>query len=65
MKNTQTPNFKPENIVHNISQLTKDALIKSSQASKGNDWESVMGILDESEHFLGREMSVNSHILMR
>ena len=62
MKNTQTPNFKPENIVHNISQLTKDALIKSSQASKGNDWESVMGILDESEHFLGREMSVNSHL---
>ena len=29
---------------------------------KGNDWESVIGLLDESEHLIGREMSVNSHL---
>ena len=31
-------------------------------ASQGQDWESVIDVLDEAEHDIGKEMSVNSHL---
>ncbi|MDG1166934.1 MAG: M3 family metallopeptidase, partial [Candidatus Thioglobus sp.] len=31
-------------------------------ASNGVDWDSVVGVLDEAEHLIGKEMSVNSHL---
>ena len=62
MKSNQTPNFNPKNIVNNITKLTENGLKKSLIASNGNDWDSVVALLDESEHVIGREMSVNSHL---
>jgi oligopeptidase A len=62
MNSNQTPNFKPKDIVLNISQVVKDGTQQSLLASKGNDWESVVGVLDNNEHLIGKEMSVNSHL---
>ena len=62
MKSNQTPNFNPKNIVNNITKLTENGLKKSLIASNGNDWDSVVALLDESEHIIGREMSGNSHL---
>ena len=60
MKSNQTPNFNPKNIISNIIELTENCLQQSELASKGDDWHSVVDLLDESEHLIGREMSVNS-----
>lgn len=62
MKSNQTPNFNPKDIIRNITQLTENGLKQSELASKGDDWHSVVDLLDESEHLIGREMSVNSHL---
>ena len=62
MKSNQTPNFMPKNIISNITQLTESGLKQSELARKGDDWNSVVDLLDESEHLIGREMSVNSHL---
>ena len=62
MKSNQTPNFNPKDIIRNITQLTEIGLKQSELASKGDDWHSVVDLLDESEHLIGREMSVNSHL---
>jgi len=62
MKSNQIPNFIPKNIIRNITQLTENGLKHSELASKGEDWHNVVDLLDESEHLIGREMSVNSHL---
>ena len=62
MKSNQTPNFNPKDIIRNITQLTENGLKQSELASKGDDWNSVVDLLDKSEHLIGREMSVNSHL---
>jgi len=62
MKSNQMPNFIPKNIIRNITQLTENGIKHSELASKGEDWHSVVDLLDESEHLIGREMSVNSHL---
>ena len=62
MKSIQTPNFNPKDIIRNITQLTENGLKQSELASKGDDWHSVVDLLDESEHLIGKEMSVNSHL---
>ena len=62
MSTNQSPNFNPKNIIRNITQLTENGLKQSELASKGDDWHSVVDLLDESEHLIGREMSVNSHL---
>ena len=62
MKSNQTPNFIPKDIIRNITQLTENGLKQSELASKGDDWHSVVDLLDESEHLIGKEMSVNSHL---
>jgi len=62
MNSSQTPNFKPKDIVLNITQVVKDGTRQSAIASKGDDWESVVGVLDNNEHLIGKEMSVNSHL---
>ena len=56
------PNFEPENIVKNISKAINIGMTHSALASNGVDWESVVGVLDEAEHLIGKEMSVNSHL---
>ena len=56
------PNFEPDNIVKNISKAINIGMAHSSLASQGADWESVVDILDEAEHLIGKEMSVNSHL---
>jgi oligopeptidase A len=56
------PNFKPKNIVKTIETLTQNGLKIVNQASKGNDWESVVGPLDKMEFELGHYTSVNSHL---
>ena len=50
MNSSQTPNFNPKNIIRNITQLTENGLKQSELASKGNDWHSVVDLLDESAH---------------
>ena len=62
MSNNFSPNFEPKNIVNSIKKAIDMGLTQSNLASKGNHWESVVGILDEAEHFIGKEMSVNSHL---
>ena len=62
MNSSQTPNFKPKDIVLNITQVVKDGIKQSILASKGDDWEDVVGALDNNEHLIGKEMSVNSHL---
>ena len=57
-----TPNFEPDNIVENISKAINIGMTHSALASNGADWESVVGVLDEAEHLIGKEMSVNSHL---
>ena len=56
------PNFEPDNIVKNISKAINIGMTHSALASNGNDWDSVVGVLDEAEHLIGKEMSVNSHL---
>ena len=56
------PNFEPDNIVKNISKAINIGMTHSALASNGADWESVVGVLDEAEHLIGKEMSVNSHL---
>ena len=56
------PNFEPDNIVKNISKAINIGMAHSSLASNGADWESVVDVLDEAEHLIGKEMSVNSHL---
>jgi len=50
MKSNQTPNFNPKDIIRNITQLTENGLKQSELASKGDDWHSVVDLLDESAH---------------
>ena len=40
------PNFEPDNIVKNISKAINIGITHSSLASKGADWDSVVGVLD-------------------
>jgi oligopeptidase A len=56
------PNFEPDNIIENISKAINIGMTHSALASNGADWESVVGVLDEAEHLIGKEMSVNSHL---
>ena len=56
------PNFKPKNIVKTIEIFTQNGLKIVNQASKGNDWESVIRPLDKMEFELGHYTSVNSHL---
>jgi len=56
------PNFEPDNIVKNISKAINIGMTHSALASNGIDWDSVVGVLDEAEHLIGKEMSVNSHL---
>ncbi len=56
------PNFEPDNIVKNISKAINIGVTHSALASNGIDWDSVVGVLDEAEHLIGKEMSVNSHL---
>ena len=56
------PNFEPDNIVKNISKAINIGMTHSALASNGVDWDSVVGVLDEAEHLIGKEMSVNSHL---
>ena len=62
MSEDLTPNFEPDNIVENISKAINIGMTHSALASNGADWESVVGVLDEAEHLIGKEMSVNSHL---
>ena len=39
------PNFKPKNIVKTIEIFTQNGLKIVNQASKGNDWESVVELM--------------------
>ena len=57
-----SPNFEPKNIFKSTSKAIDFGTIQSILASKGEDWESVVGVLDEAEHRIGKEMSVNSHL---
>ncbi|ALE01840.1 M3 family metallopeptidase [Candidatus Pseudothioglobus singularis] len=61
MNSDLTPNFEPDNIFENISKVINIGMTYSALASNGVDWESVVGVLDEAEHLIGKEMSVNSH----
>ena len=62
MKDNLSPNFEPKNIVKSINKAINLGQAQSSLASQGRDWESVIDVLDEAEHHIGREMSVNSHL---
>ena len=62
MSSDLTPNFEPDNIVKNISKVINFGMTQSDLASNGADWDSVVGVLDEAEHLIGKEMSVNSHL---
>ena len=57
-----SPNFEPDDIVKIISEAIKAGQTNSIKASQGDDWESVIDVLDEAEHHIGKEMSVNSHL---
>src|SRR5210317_330099 len=62
MKNNYSPNFEPKDIVQGIAESINAGQTKSNLASQGSDWESVVDVLDEAEHDIGKEMSVNSHL---
>ena len=62
MKNNHSPNFEPKDIVQGIAESINAGQTKSNLASQGSDWESVVDVLDEAEHDIGKEMSVNSHL---
>ena len=62
MSSDLKPNFEPDNIVENISKAINIGMTHSALASNGADWESVVSVLDEAEHLIGKEMSVNSHL---
>ena len=61
-KKNPSPNFNQENIVKSISDSISSGESKSSLACQGKDWESVIAVLDEAEHHIGKEISVNSHL---
>jgi oligopeptidase A len=62
LKNNHSPNFEPKDIVQGIAESINAGQTKSNLASQGSDWESVVDVLDEAEHDIGKEMSVNSHL---
>jgi len=62
MKTELSPNFEPDDIVKSISKTINAGQTKSVLASQGSDWGSVIDVLDEAEHHIGKEMSVNSHL---
>ena len=62
MNNTQTPNFNAVEMEKTIADLTEKGLKQAEVASSGNDWQSVVEPLDQIEHELGQNMSVNSHL---
>ena len=62
MNTELTPNFDPKYIVNSIRKAIDIGTTQSTLASQGGDWESVVGVLDEAEHLIGKEMSVNSHL---
>ena len=62
MNTELTPNFDPKNIVNSIRKAIDIGTTQSTLASQGVDWESVVGVLDEAEHLIGKEMRVNSHL---
>ena len=62
MSKNLSPNFKPKDIFESTSKAINFGTIQSNLASKGDNWESVVGVLDEAEHRIGKEMSVNSHL---
>ena len=62
MSKDLSPNFKPKDIFESTCKAINFGTIQSNLASKGEDWESVVGVLDEAEHRIGKEMSVNSHL---
>ena len=56
------PNFKPENIVQSIENMTKKGFEVVSSAEKGGNWDEVITATDNFECELGRLTSVNSHL---
>ena len=48
-----SPNFEPDDIVKIISEAIKAGQTNSIKASQGDDWESVIDVLDEAEHHIG------------
>ncbi|MBT7295271.1 MAG: M3 family metallopeptidase [Candidatus Thioglobus sp.] len=56
------PNFKPENIVQSIENMTKKGFKVVSSAEKGGNWDEVITATDNFECELGRLTSVNSHL---
>ena len=56
------PNFKPENIVQSIENITKKGFKVVSSAEKGGNWDEVITATDNFECELGRLTSVNSHL---
>ncbi|MBT5164680.1 MAG: M3 family peptidase, partial [Candidatus Thioglobus sp.] len=56
------PNFKPENIVQSIENMTKKGFKVVSSAEKGGNWDEVIAATDNFECELGRLTSVNSHL---
>jgi len=56
------PNFKPENIVQSIENMTKKGFEVVSSAEKGGNWDEVIAATDNFECELGRLTSVNSHL---
>lgn len=56
------PNFKPENIVQSIENITKKGFKVVSSAEKGGNWDEVIAATDNFECELGRLTSVNSHL---
>ncbi|MBT6360337.1 MAG: M3 family peptidase, partial [Candidatus Thioglobus sp.] len=56
------PNFKPENIVQSIENITKKGFEVVSSAEKGGNWDEVITATDNFECELGRLTSVNSHL---
>ena len=62
MINNQSPDFNVNDIEKTIANLTERGVVQANLASEGNDWQSVVEPLDQIEHELGQQMSVNSHL---
>ena len=52
-----SPNFEPDDIVKSISEAIKAGQTNSIKASQGDDWESVIDVLDDAEHHIGKAVS--------
>ena len=50
MNNNQSPNFQPIKLEEAINQITTKGLKMADIASQGNDWSSVIELLDKIEH---------------